>query len=227
MLDFLGPPLLIHCFISLFYQNTKIHQTNKTNQSFVSIKPFFAQLGQFGNSCNVSEQNKQTSTDEVLRKIATEMMSFFMFRQLIELVRMVNTITPNLPPFLPDDLDQHIGNKESTRNTQVNLPTSIWIAQNLNSPKYHSILNIFSIICLQISDREAIALGMRKMLDIATEPWGIKVDLANGIKSPESSPKLSLFHPHASSALNQTFIDNNIFELQSKCQRHIKANLNI
>ena len=131
------------------------------------------------------------------------------------------------PLFLPDDLDQHIGNKESTRNTQVNLPTSIWIAHNLNSPKYHSILNIFSIIFLQISDREAIALGMRKMLDIATEPWGIKVDLANGIKSPESSPKLSLFHPHASSALNQTFIDNNIFELQSKCQRHIKVNLNI
>ena len=94
------------------------------------------------------------------------------------------------PLFLPDDLDQHIGNKESTRNTQVNLPTSIWIAHNLNSPKYHSILNIFSIIFLQISDREAIALGMRKMLDIATEPWGIKVDLANGIKSPESSPKL-------------------------------------
>ena len=25
------------------------------------------------------------------------------------------------------------------------------------------------------SDREAIASGMRKMLDIATEPWGIKV----------------------------------------------------
>ena len=68
---------------------------------------------------------------------------------------------------------------------------------------------------------------MRKMLDIATEPWGIKVDLANGIKSPESSPKLSLFHPHASSALNQTFVDANIFELQSKCQHHIKVNLNI
>jgi len=27
-----------------------------------------------------------------------------------------------------------------------------------------------------LSDREAIALGMRKMLDIATEPWGIKVE---------------------------------------------------
>ena len=135
MLDFLGPPLLIHCFISLFYQNTKIHQTNKTNQSFVSIKPFFAQLGQFGNSCNVSEQNKQSSTDEFLRKIATEMMSFFMFRQLIELVRMVNTITPNLPPFLPDDLDQHIGNKESTRNTQVNLPKNYLNSSEFEQPQ--------------------------------------------------------------------------------------------
>ena len=129
MLDFLGPPLLIHCFISLFYQNTKIHQTNKTNQSFISIKPFFAQLGQFGNSCNVSEQNKQSSTDEFLRKIATEMMSFFMFRQLIELVRMVNTITPNLPPFStrrswPTYWEQRIYTKYSGQSTNIYLNSS-------------------------------------------------------------------------------------------------------
>ena len=39
------------------------------------------------------------------------------------------------PLFLPDDLDQHIGNKESTRNTQVNLPKNYLNSSEFEQPQ--------------------------------------------------------------------------------------------
>ena len=134
-------------------------------------------------------------------------MSFFMFRQLIELVRMVNTITPNLPPFStrrswPTYWEQRIYTKYSGQSTNIYLNSSEFEQPQISFNIKHIFHNFSSnqwsrgnqwYFFLQISDREAIALGMRKMLDIATEPWGIKVESCKWNQVPWKFPKTFTF----------------------------------